>query len=148
MAVDTRAHDIFVDIRRDATPLDNLSINSGSFNPGVTAEAYQTAGKSTSTVVQTVGDASLALDLNPRTPAYIALMNIMRAKADRSHPEHATYRDTVIDATFIVDNESDGRSRVIMSNCGVTDGTTSFQSGTTRVTQGLTLIAGTWRYRT
>jgi hypothetical protein len=142
------ASDIRVDIRIDATPLGSLLLTSGTFEPGLGMESFQVAGKATSEMYQTTADCSLNIDHVPQTPEVMRLLNIIRAKANRQHPNHAEFRDAVIDAEFVADFAEEGRGRALMSNCMVTGGAIAFQGGNARTSQPLTFTAPDWRYRT
>jgi hypothetical protein len=131
----TRAQDIRITLRRDGEPVVPLSVNSGSWDPGLDVETFMVAGQAEPEVdgINTV--CKLELDLNIRNPDYHAVLDAQRAK----NRGEAAYRDMVIDAEFVVSFGAQGRARYLLPDCTAHAGSTKWSGGTERVTDSVTL---------
>lgn len=136
-----RGQDINVFVRRDGVPIASVSVNSGSFNPGLEVETIPLAGRKTPDVDGTNGVAVLTLDLNPKDPDWLTLFEAQR----RKNAGDEEFRDSVIDAEVSIDWGVSGRRRVLLTDAVLSDGTQAITGTAERAGNNLTLTASDWR---
>jgi hypothetical protein len=144
---DLRAKDITIEASVNGIPELSFSVNSGTFDPGLGVDVYFVTGQSAPVVegVNTAGGA-LTLDINPRNPGYMALLDVQRKKNKSNTEAFAEYRDYVITARFVSNFGADGRSRIVMPDCTISDGATNWSADpTAKATGSPTLTSPDWQ---
>jgi hypothetical protein len=136
MAQFVRAFDITIGIRIDGDPKTPLSINSGTWNRGLTTEEVPLVGKPVPAIDGINGIKVLTLDAN--TGRWIFdLFDAQEAKNSGDTP------DTVIEAEFSIDLGGGDIARYLMPDCVAHEPGTTFGGSTERVTESVSLSCDT-----
>lgn len=134
MAQFVRAFDITIALRIDGDPKTPLSINSGTFNRGLSMEEVPEVGKAVPSVDGINGLKVLTLDAN--AGRWIAdLFDVQEAKNSGEDP------DSVIEAEFSIDYGGGDIVKYLMPNCVAHEPGTTFAGGTERVTESVSLTS-------
>jgi hypothetical protein len=137
-----RGQDIEVTIRVNGEPLNVLSINSGTWTPGLNMEEVNEAGKATPVVDGFNAIVQLQLDTNP-TPELYDIITLQRQANDGEI-------ELDIDAEFTIDFARIGLlgiRRYLMPDCVLHEPSTPIPGGTDRLTNTFTLSSSKYKVR-
>lgn len=139
-----KGQDWVIRVMRDgAVQTEFRVVQSATINFGLELDTYRPVGATRDEVRGQNGNPSVSLPIRPKSDAYIALFEAQRIKnLPNADPDR---QDISIDITCSIDFGSGGRSRVMLPDCTLHDGSVTASGRLDDTTGDTTFTSSEWR---